>query len=244
MKKIILSGMTAIVLATSIYADSIRESIQEVMPQTKFEKYEKANELYGFYRIYMENGQMFYINPLDKSIVFGEVWNNKGQSITQHFAQTWQKELEEKQLKNVTVEKLTKNSLKVNFGKGSSQYDFVIFTDPECPYCKTAEDAFKNKDVTIYVNFMPLDFHKNAEKWSLNVLSSKEPLKTLNEIKSGKEVKVAHSNTAKEQLAKMVALAKELNITGTPKLFVIDKTDNKVIDVINGANVPQIQKYL
>jgi thiol:disulfide interchange protein DsbC len=42
----------------------------------------------------------------------------------------------------------------------------------------------------------------------------------------------------------MIALATELNITGTPKLFIIDKNDKKVIDVINGADIAKMKKYL
>lgn len=225
--------------------DLERQYIQSVLPSTNFTKYEKSRELEGYYKIYMDNGEMFFVSPFKGLVIFGaDIWTRNGQSLTQKDMQRWQQELQEKQLVNLSPDKLTKDALEVKFGKGSSQYDFVIFTDPECPYCKKAEDTFKNKDVTVYVNFMPLDFHKNAKRWSLDVLSSKEPLKTLEDIKSGKEPKLSHTKQAEEQLSKMEALGKELNITGTPKLFVIDKKENKIVDVINGANIPQIEKYL
>jgi thiol:disulfide interchange protein DsbC len=91
---------------------------------------------------------------------------------------------------------------------------------------------------------MPLDFHKNAKAWSLDILSSKNPKQTANDIKNGTYKKYEHTKEAKEQLEKMIALATELNITGTPKLFIIDKNDKKVIDVINGADIAKMKKYL
>lgn len=218
--------------------------IQAAIPGTQFSKFEKARELEGFFKLYMDNGQIMYVNPMKEIIVFGEVWTTKGQSITQNDAIKWQQELQEKQIDGLLPSELTADALKLEFGKGSSQYEFVVFTDPECPYCKKAEDVIIKKDVTVYINYMPLSFHKNAREWSLDILSSTNPKQILADIKSGKQVKIKHTKEAEARLAKMEELAKKLNVTGTPKLFVIDKNANKIVDVINGANIPQIEKYL
>lgn len=225
--------------------DAERAYIQSVLPSTKFSKYEKSRELEGYYKVYMDNGEMIFVSPFKGLMIFGaDIWTKTGISLTQTDMQRWQQELSEKQLLNLSPEILTKDSLKIIYGKGSSRYEFVIFTDPECPYCKTAEGAFVNKDVTVHFNFIPLDFHKNAKAWSLDILSSSEPKKTAEQIKAGKTAKVKHTKEAEAQLGKMIALAKELNITGTPKLFVIDTKENIVIESINGANIPQIEKFL
>lgn len=243
MKKKLLT-IAALMIITSAHANKVDDLIHEVIPNTKIQKIEKADELNGFYRVYVENGQMFYVDPLNKNILFGELWNNKGQSITQIFIRKWQQELQEKQIDGLSPSELTANALKLEFGKGSAQYEFVVFTDPECPYCKKAEDVIVKKDVTVYINYMPLSFHKNAREWSLDILSSTNPKQALADIKSGKQVKVKHTKEAETRLAKMEELAKKLNVTGTPKLFVIDKKENKIIDVINGANVSQIESFI
>ncbi len=243
MKKLIILSLMASSLLFGSDDVQIDKSIQAVIPGTTISKIERA-EIDGLYKAYMPNGDLLYIEPNKKLIFFGQIWTNTGVSLTQNDTARWQEELSNQQLKNITTTDLTKDSLKIEFGKGSQKYEFVIFTDPECPYCKKAEEVFNNQDVTVHFNFMPLDFHKHAKDWSLDVLSSKEPAKTLEDIKAGKDVKIKHTQQAEAQLEKMMTLAKSLNITGTPKLFVIDKNENKIIDVINGANIPQIQKYV
>jgi thiol:disulfide interchange protein DsbC len=131
----------------------------------------------------------------------------------------------------------------MSFGNGKSKYDFVIFTDPECPFCKKAEDFFATKDVRLYINFLPLEMHPNARNMSLQILSSSDPKSTAQKIKNFEPVDVEITDVAKNKLSKMESLAHDLKITGTPKIFVIDNDKKKIIDVINGANIPQIEKY-
>ena len=47
----------------------------------------------GFYNIYLENGQIIYVNPFKNLILFGEIWNSSGNSLTSSEREQWQKEL-------------------------------------------------------------------------------------------------------------------------------------------------------
>jgi thiol:disulfide interchange protein DsbC len=217
--------------------------VKDIIPNAPISKVEQS-DISNIYKAYMPNGQILYIEPNAKIIILGEMVKPNGYSITQKDTIEWQNELQAKQIANLTPAKLIQESLKIEFAKGSKKYDFVIFTDPECPYCQKAEEVFTSKDVTVYINFMPLDFHKNAKAWSLDILSSKNPKQTASDIKNGVYKKYEHTKEAKEQLEKMIALATELNITGTPKLFIIDKIEKKVVDVINGADIAKMKKYL
>lgn len=40
----------------------------------------------------------------------------------------------------------------------------------------------------------------------------------------------------------MMSLGKTLEIQGTPKIYVI--SGDKVVDIIEGANIPKLEKYL
>jgi protein-disulfide isomerase len=74
-------------------------------------------------------------------------------------------------------------------------------------------------------------------------LSSSDPKSTAQKIKNFETVNVEITEDAISKLSRMESLAQDLKITGTPKIFVIDNDKKKIIDVINGANIPQIEKY-
>ena len=42
---------------------------------------------------YLENGQIIYVNPFKSLILFGEIWNSSGNSLTASERDNWQKEL-------------------------------------------------------------------------------------------------------------------------------------------------------
>lgn len=247
MKKILLLSLfvSAFLMADISKVDAQRALIQNIVPNSKFTKYEKAVELDGFYRVYFDNGQLLYVNPLNETIVFGEVWNKEGKSYTMHFVQKWKEELANNEIKNISIDKLIKPAKKVIFNKGTqNNYSFVLFTDPECSYCKTVEKFFSENDTTVHYNFTPLPFHKNAKEWSQIALSSKDFKKALEDIHSGNVPKTTITEDAKKQLEKMEDLGKELKVTGTPKIYVIDEKEQKIFDVINGADIPKLKKYI
>lgn len=247
MKKILLLPLlvSAFLMADISKVDAQRALIQNVVPNSKFTKYEKAVELDGFYRVYFDNGQLLYVNPLNETIVFGEVWNKEGKSYTMHFVQKWKEELANNEIKNISIDKLLKPAKKAIFNKGTqNNYSFVLFTDPECPYCKTVEKFFSQNDTTVYYNFTPLPFHKNAKEWSEIALSSKDFKQALNDIHLGNVPKITITEDAKKQLEEMEVLAKELKVTGTPKIYVIDEKEQRIVDVVTGADIPKLEKYI
>ena len=122
------------------------------------------------------------------------------------------------------------------FGTGKDEY--VLFTDPECPYCKKFEEHFpKIEDkVKIRVFYFPLDFHKNAKDISLYVMSQKSykdkvnaMINTTKDTPAFKNKKYAKGE--KEELQKhldsQLEVARKLGIRGTPSVY--DKDGNKVV---------------
>ncbi len=221
--------------------------INSVIPNTKISKYEQS-EIQGFYKIYLDNGNIFYVNPFTKLLVFGEIWTSNGFSITQNNRSEWQQELSKTILqdlnKDYSIQDFTKVAKKVTYGKGSSKYEFVLFTDPECPYCKITEEYFENnKNLDLHIVFTPLSFHKNAKEWSLKALSSQDLKQAIKDLKANKIPNVTITEQAKKELQEMENLANKLQVNGTPKIIVIDKKENKIIDSIDGANIEAIEKY-
>ncbi len=122
------------------------------------------------------------------------------------------------------------------FGTGKDEY--VLFTDPECPYCKNFEKHFpKIEDkVKIRVFYFPLDFHKNAEDISLYVMSQKTykdkkyaMLNTDANTKAFKERKYEKGQLEKlkNHLNTQIEIAKKIGVRGTPSVF--DANGNKVV---------------
>lgn len=256
MKKVALSvfASTAVLYADAATASDYQaftlteqqetSLVKSIIPSAKIEKVIRA-EADGFYKAYLANGQILYINPFKRLIFIGEIYTASGQNITANDREKWQNEFQNEQLKTLDKNELIKDAVKVNYGKGASKYEFVMFTDPECPYCLRAEEHFKKYDTTVHMIFFPLSFHKNAEKWSLEILSSKDPNKAIEKLRAtNKDLGVNITSEAKERLNKMKALGQKLSVFGTPKIFVVEKNSNKVISIIDGANTPKMDEYL
>ena len=133
---------------------------------------------------------------------------------------------------------ITKDKEAFVYGNGKDEY--VLFTDPECPFCKKFESylpEIKDK-VKIRVFFYPLDFHENARDLSLYILSQKttsQKIDALYEFNIGDNLsKVKNAKYSKSELSKLekqlnehIKIATELNIQGTPALF--DKNGNSMV---------------
>lgn len=93
------------------------------------------------------------------------------------------------------VEKL---DLSKAFKIGNGKHQVILITDPECPWCRQAEDILKGGDITQYVFFAPMekvqtqqgekDFHKKARPLALNILCSdaKDQVRVYRETFEGK----------------------------------------------------------
>ncbi len=114
------------------------------------------------------------------------------------------------------------------FGKGKDEY--ILFTDPECPYCKEFESYFSQIEdkVKIRVFFFPLNIHKDAKDISLYIMSQKSyeakikaMLSTTKDTPAFINRKISKNELEKLQksLDEQMAIANELGIGGTPALF-------------------------
>jgi len=138
------------------------------------------------------------------------------------------------------VDKIDKSKL---FKIGSGPVEIIEFTDPECPYCKRAEEMLEPvKDkITRYVVFMPLPFHQNAKPLTEYILCNKTE-KAYKDAFAGKVdlSKFKCSPKKKEEVEKImdqhINLAQEFNIKGTPTFIIKTSEGYKVVP---GAN-PEI----
>ncbi|MHB8844430.1 MAG: DsbC family protein [Nitrospirota bacterium] len=131
----------------------------------------------------------------------------------------------------------------VVLGAKGAKKKVVVFTDPDCPYCRKLHDEMKQviekrKDIAFYLILYPLPMHKDAYKKAQAVLCEKSPA-LLDDAFTGKMV--PEPKCGSEQVEKNIALAKELDINGTPTLVREDGTmisaampADKLIEWIDG----------
>lgn len=127
--------------------------------------------------------------------------------------------------------KMLRESADVTYGKGQNEY--IVFTDPECPYCVKFEKmwpSIENK-VKLYVFFMPLSNHRDATQMSYYVMKQKTQegkSKALLDMANGDRSyeRLTMTQQIHELFAQKIAsnqqLANDFGARGTPAVF-----DNK-----------------
>lgn len=114
------------------------------------------------------------------------------------------------------------------FGSGKKEY--FLFTDPECHYCNVFERKWSQieKDVKLYVYYMPLSHHLEAQSMSYYILQQKDmrskaevSIRMANGDKSYKNAKVTKQerDMFDAKLEKNQAFAQRMGVRGTPALY-------------------------
>lgn len=101
----------------------------------------------------------------------------------------------------------------------------IIFTDPDCPYCKKLhaeikEILKKNNDIAFYIKLFPLvNLHPQAYEKSRAIMCKKS-LTLLDDAIEGKNV--ANGSCDTKALDENIKLAAKLGIAGTPAIILPD----------------------
>ena len=130
------------------------------------------------------------------------------------------------------------------FGKGKDEY--VLFTDPECPYCKKFESYFSQIEdkVKIRVFFYPLPSHANAKDISIFIMSQngyENRVKAMTTTNANspeflnRKIDDKKLDELTKSLESQMEVANKLGVRGTPSVF--DTKGNKV------SWVEMLQKY-
>lgn len=215
----ILKVITLILLlATALQASELNiamSNFQKNFPGTKWTKF-KESEVKGLYEIYAGKNILYTDGQV---LIFGHIFSPAGKDLTQ-------------------IKLLESNldlSIALKIGNGSKKV--IEITDPECPFCKVAEDYFHNANVTRYIYFMPLPMHKKAPALSEHILCSKDPEKEYHNIMKGNFPKqLLQCESGQKQLENMMAQSSSLGVQGTPVFFIdgqkITGADPKIKNLI------------
>lgn len=203
-------------LAGVAYADeaSLRKAIENAYPKMSVESIVKTPYA-GLYEVYM-NGQIVYTDEKFSFLIA------EGHLV------------DSKTKKDVTTDRLADLS-KIDFSslpldqaikvvKGNGSRKMVVFSDPDCPFCKRLEqnELSNITDVTIYTFLMPLDqLHPDAANKAKAIWCSADRTKSWQDwVFNGQLPKKSANCDA--PLDKVAALARKLGVTSTPTIFFAD----------------------
>jgi len=212
----LLLGSTTLVAQTNTVEDiaAIKSNLEKRSPAMNAKSI-KSTPLTGLYEVYA-NGNIFYV---DKTVSYVMV----GGAL-----------MEDSTKKNLTAERLGElTSIKfdtlpirnaIEIKKGNGAYKFAVFSDPDCPFCKTLEqglDKMNLTDYTAYVFLFPLkELHPDATAKAESIWCAKDKKEAwFNWMIKGTSPEKA---TCENPLAANEKLADEFGIAGTPTIYLND----------------------
>ena len=124
---------------------------------------------------------------------------------------------------------------------GSGKITVIEFTDPDCPFCRRAEEFFgKRTDVTRYVFLVPLPMHPDAPAKAQYILSAADGAKAYTAVMGGsldRKKPEGITDLGKQRLAEHEQIAKSAKVGGMPT-FIISGI------IIEGLDTNRINKLL
>ncbi|MBW2452073.1 MAG: DsbC family protein [Deltaproteobacteria bacterium] len=109
-------------------------------------------------------------------------------------------------------------------GRESAQNRVIVFTDPECPYCKKLhtemqEVVRREPNIAFYIKMFPLKMHPNAYNISKSIVCNKS-MELLEASFAGKPIPPPLCETT--VIDQTIALVQDLGIRSTPTIVLPD----------------------
>lgn len=203
----------------------------EAFGDAKIDQSKTKSSVDGLYEV-VSGQNVIYIDPKTGVRLIGEMYTKEGKNLT---VEARDKAAAQAALKDIQLDK----AIKIGNGKNK----VILFTDPDCPFCRKVEDYFRDKkDVTRYVYLLPLEqLHPKAMDKSKIILCSKDKAKAFLDAMAGSldtgELTPCSDEKVGNLLVETKSMAQKLGIQGTPYLIV-----NGV--AVRGADTKRIDELL
>jgi len=209
---LIFSSINFATLAdTSNDIASIKSSLKRRSPEIKPRSI-KPTPLDGIYEVFA-GGAIYYMDKTTNYIFFGASLINDSAK------------------KNITLERLEElSSIKFSelpfnnaivIKKGSGAHKFAVFSDPECPYCKSLEIDLTESgvsDYTAYVFLYPLkQLHPEASTTAESIWCSIDRAETWKNFMVNNKAPV--KSTCDNPIIANEKLADEIGVVATPTIY-------------------------
>jgi len=173
----------------------------------------KTTPMKGVYEVVMNGSMIMYTDAKADFVIFGDMVDvAKRKSVTEERVA---------ELRKVDFAKLPLDmAVKVVRGNGSRK--LVVFTDPDCPFCKRLErESLKGIDnITIYSFLMPLaELHPDAARKSRLIWCAPDRAAAWNDWIMNDKLPANGKDDCENPVQKTVELGNKLGINGTPGLI-------------------------
>jgi len=172
----------------------------------------KPSPIAGLYEVFVQGNLIYTDKTFSYVIVNGAMMDTSSK-----------KNLTEESLNQLTTIKFSELPLQnaIEIKKGSGAYQFAVFSDPDCPYCKSLESLLAKAGIsnyTAYIFLLPLKtLHPDAATKSESIWCAKDKAEAwTNFMVKGTAPEKAN---CENPLAANEKLADEIGVSGTPSIY-------------------------
>lgn len=193
--------------------DEVHQTLQTLYPATTFDEV-RPSRINGLYEVIMGKN-VAYADESGRYFMFGHMLDMPNQhDLTAELMEA---------LNKVDVATLPiKDSIKVVHGNGERK--LYLFSDPDCPYCKSLERELQKLDnVTIYTFLFPIaELHPQAIEKSRLVWCAKDKKAAWKALMQEGKQPEGDTTACQNPIERNVELGRKLGIEGTPSMFFED----------------------
>lgn len=193
---------------------SAEDSIKATFKNLTFTEF-KESPIPGIYEM-NAGGRIIYFEPKHEFLIFGEIFNKEGKSVTQQSIIA--------SSKDNPIEDLLEYAVVI--GDKNASKTIIEFTDPDCPYCRSYDrwinDHDASADVKRLVFFDTRLHNKTALPKAVHILCSDDPQAEMKKIFLGVNPDQFNTCDKAQNILKMHASAvAQVGVSGTPS-FLLD----------------------
>lgn len=224
-----VSALLLSLVAFTAQADdlsAIAKNLRWLYPSTQIDEVRPA-PISGVYEVVMGKN-IGYTNSEGRYFMFGHVFDMKTRQ-----------DLTQQRLDDLNIVKFSelplKDAIKVVQGKG--ERTLVVFSDPDCSYCRKLEQELPQLDnVTIYT--FPLPLHPDAPRKSKSIWCSPNPQTAWHDYLVSNKQPTAKGDCA-NPIDRNIELGQKLGVNGTPTLIA---ADGRVMP--GAASIEQVDSWI
>jgi thiol:disulfide interchange protein DsbC len=188
----------------------------------------KATDLPGIFEVTFADGGVGYMDAEAKFLLVGYLFDLKSKkmltpTVGQGSAQSQAQKIgaaAQPQPQRININSLPLNgAIKIVRGNGKGR--LVLFSDPDCPYCKELEhNISKLENVTVYVFPYPVaELHPNAAEKAASAYCHANPATGWRIATLGGGALPRPNEACRKKVAATVKLGDHLGLTMTPTMF-------------------------